>query len=231
MLLKLYGPVPDGTPRITLNTNSAVPMDGSQVRVIGMGRLDEDGELGNPAVLQEVDVSVISYEQCNSDEMYNSFIDDATMICAGKENGGQDACKWMLVEHSSQRLHNETLKNALLHLLGFGDSGGPLLQTSSSGSWIQIGIVSFGVGCARADKPGIYTRLSVLNEWIQEGICEYSSTPPSSCSNARQTILDPTESPTPPPTPAPTPSPTRGLRTRERTKTRERSLPMPDSIP
>lgn len=93
MLLKLYGPAPSWIPRISLNNDPAVPLDGSEVTVIGMGRLDEDGDLGFPTVLQEVKVSVVSYETCNSDDMYKGFIDDATMICAAVENGGQDACE------------------------------------------------------------------------------------------------------------------------------------------
>lgn len=50
-----------------------------------------------------------------------------------------------------------------------GDSGGPLFQRlSGEGSpWYQIGIVSFGAtGCARADDPTVYTRVSAYADWI-----------------------------------------------------------------
>ena len=50
-----------------------------------------------------------------------------------------------------------------------GDSGGPLFQrVSGEGSpWYQIGIVSFGAtGCARADDPTVYTRVSAYADWI-----------------------------------------------------------------
>ncbi|KAG7344253.1 trypsin [Nitzschia inconspicua] len=193
MLLKLFGPVPDWIPRIQLNTDPTVPADGSDVTAIGLGRLDENGNLGFPTVLQQVNVSVVPYEMCNSDSMYRGFIDNATMICAGDETGERDAC--------------------------FGDSGGPLLQESADGTWTQIGVVSFGVGCARPERPGVYSRISLAHEWIQESICEHSSTPPSTCSDA----------------------PSRSLRTRDFTKVkkkaressmaRARSLPMPDYIP
>lgn len=237
MLLKLYGPVPDWIPKIRLNNDPAVPADGSEVTVIGMGRLDEDGELGFPNVLQEVKVNVLDYDRCNSDDMYKGFIDDATMICAAVENGGQDACKSAngTIDALAVIFLNPFLfliKQFLLTVTGYGDSGGPLLQESSDGTLTQIGIVSFGVGCARATKPGAYTRISTMYEFIQETICEYSSTPPATCSNTRHGDLQTTtEAPSSEPSPSPTPAPSPTLRTRDFTKTGAQRLPFPDSVP
>ncbi|WP_422510170.1 S1 family peptidase [Stenotrophomonas sp. GZD-301] len=53
------------------------------------------------------------------------------VICAGEE--GIDSCQ--------------------------GDSGGPLL-VQREGQWTVLGTVSWGVGCAQADYPGVYARLS-----------------------------------------------------------------------
>ncbi|XP_034833573.1 plasminogen-like [Maniola hyperantus] len=70
-------------------------------------------------------------------------------ICAGKLAGGVDACQ--------------------------GDSGGPLqvkinLPESGEGSMhFVIGVTSFGIGCARPNLPGVYTRVSSFVDWI-EGI-------------------------------------------------------------
>jgi trypsin len=79
------------------------------------------------------------------------YVDDATcnrdsypgqikpsMICAG--SAGKDSCQ--------------------------GDSGGPLF--ASKGSNVQVGIVSWGRGCALPGYPGVYTQVSSFNSWIAE---------------------------------------------------------------
>uniref|UniRef100_A0A3B4AU86 Peptidase S1 domain-containing protein n=1 Tax=Periophthalmus magnuspinnatus TaxID=409849 RepID=A0A3B4AU86_9GOBI len=79
--------------------------------------------------LQEVNVTLLPSEVCN--KYYVGRILD-TMFCAGKEEGGADACQ--------------------------GDSGGPI--SCFNGSRYELaGVVSWGVGCGRAKKPGVYTRI------------------------------------------------------------------------
>jgi trypsin len=42
-----------------------------------------------------------------------------------------------------------------------GDSGGPLMSKG-----FLVGLVSWGIGCGLGNYPGVYTRVSVLRDWI-----------------------------------------------------------------
>jgi secreted trypsin-like serine protease len=62
-------------------------------------------------------------------------------ICAGLSQGGVDTCQ--------------------------GDSGGPMFRRDAANAWIQVGIVSWGNGCARPNYPGVYTEVSTFAAAIQ----------------------------------------------------------------
>ena len=47
-----------------------------------------------------------------------------------------------------------------------GDSGGPLMMYTTSQQWILVGVTSYGVGCARANYAGVYTRIAAYQSWI-----------------------------------------------------------------
>jgi secreted trypsin-like serine protease len=61
-----------------------------------------------------------------------------------------------------------------------GDSGGPLINANG----VQVGIVSFGVGCGDSDFPGVYARTSGAADWISSQICTLSANPPASCDDS-----------------------------------------------
>jgi secreted trypsin-like serine protease len=48
-----------------------------------------------------------------------------------------------------------------------GDSGGPMVRRGKSGRWVQVGIVSWGLGCARDGYPGVYTQVSTFRTAIK----------------------------------------------------------------
>lgn len=95
-----------------------------------------------PQTLQSVKVPVVAQAECNSEQSYDGVI-TRRMLCAGLPEGGKDSCQ--------------------------GDSGGPLaVKETEKGKavWILAGITSWGSGCAQPDLYGIYSRISVLRNWI-----------------------------------------------------------------
>jgi secreted trypsin-like serine protease len=48
-----------------------------------------------------------------------------------------------------------------------GDSGGPMVRKDSTGRWVQVGIVSWGLGCARDGYPGVYTQVPTFRKAIK----------------------------------------------------------------
>ena len=87
--------------------------------------------------LQKVTVPLIKNQKCQ--EMYPAEQIDMSVLCAG--GPGTDACN--------------------------GDSGGPIFGTDNVyGDDYLVGLVSWGYGCARAQLPGVYARISHFKQWI-----------------------------------------------------------------
>ncbi|MDU0354176.1 trypsin-like serine protease [Paraglaciecola aquimarina] len=108
------------------------------------GYVAGEGPTSNyPNILHQVDLTLLSNEQCER-EFSNGTITNA-MICATS-----------IIEQGSCQ----------------GDSGGPLVINTNEGLQ-QVGIVSFGVGCADPEYSGVYTRVAEFTDWLDaltEGI-------------------------------------------------------------
>ncbi|CAM1328419.1 TMPRSS5 (predicted) [Pycnogonum litorale] len=118
--------------------------DGLECYATGWG-VTQFGGHNRPSTLQKIRVPVISNKNCS--EAYGLVRKISKgMMCAGHKNGGFGVC--------------------------VGDSGGPLQCKLSDGRWYQIGITSWGVGCAERNFPGVYARITSYNEWIKSKIYE-----------------------------------------------------------
>ncbi|KAL7860682.1 hypothetical protein AOLI_G00170310 [Acnodon oligacanthus] len=115
--------------------------NGTLTWVTGWGNTASGVSLPSPKTLQEVQIPVVGNRKCNCLYGVGQITDN--MMCAGLLAGGKDSCQ--------------------------GDSGGPIVS-KQSGVWVQAGIVSFGIGCAQANYPGVYSRVSQYQAWINQQI-------------------------------------------------------------
>jgi len=91
-----------------------------------------------PRALYEVELPILSDAQCAT--QYGNQYLATKMLCAGDlVDGGVDTCQ--------------------------GDSGGPFFVPDGP-DWVQVGVVSWGIGCARRRFPGVYTRLASYTGFV-----------------------------------------------------------------
>ena len=86
-------------------------------------------------------------------------------------------------------------------------TGGPLIikgDDPSGASDVQVGIVSWGLGCADKNFPGVYSRISSQYEWIRQQVCTWSTAPPANFNCKGGTESSSPAVQTMPPTPPPT---------------------------
>jgi len=140
-------------PHAILNRDAEQQIVGTPMTVIGFGDTTFRGDL-SPDLL-ETQVSGFDFSACvKIHEDQNRVFDDIAQFCA-LGLAGRDSCD--------------------------GDSGGPLLLSVSSDKYIQMGIVSSGLGCGDEGIPALYTRVSTYINWIEGQICVLSSNPPVWC--------------------------------------------------
>ncbi|KAM7329405.1 hypothetical protein ACRRTK_011018 [Alexandromys fortis] len=114
----------------------------------GWGDVQEADPLPFPWVLQEVELRLLGEAACQC--LYSrpgpfnlTFQLLPGMLCAGYPEGRKDTCQ--------------------------GDSGGPLV-CEDGGRWFLAGITSFGFGCGRRNRPGVFTAVAPYESWIREHV-------------------------------------------------------------
>merc|ERR1712228_213772 len=143
-IVKLSTPVRfDDTVSPICLPNPTLSYTGKLAEVTGWGNTNPNG-FNIPKDLQTVNVTTMSNEECNKLYINQTGEDAITkdMICAA--DPGKDACQ--------------------------GDSGGPLITLSDDGMYYsQIGVVSWGFGCA-TKTPGVYARVTERLYWIMQQV-------------------------------------------------------------
>ncbi|XP_055932938.1 clotting factor B-like [Argiope bruennichi] len=127
-----------------------INLAGREATAVGWGSTESDGPSSD--LLRKLHaIPIISNWEC--DALLNDRVLGFRLqfprgitdgfICAGFLEGGKDTCG--------------------------GDSGGPLMDLQDD-RWYVVGVVSFGVECAKPGFPGGYTRVSKYLKWIQQRI-------------------------------------------------------------
>jgi trypsin len=146
MLLRLEEDVIiENGPMLQISDESGTnkPTKDTKLTVIGVGTTQSGGSQSDD--LLKVEVPVVDAGTCNN--MYDGGIIPDVMFCAGDiDRGGIDSCQ--------------------------GDSGGPIMDTSDSNLHIQVGVVSWGSGCADKNFPGVYSKVGAAYDWIKDVVCE-----------------------------------------------------------
>ncbi|KAI8893602.1 trypsin-like cysteine/serine peptidase domain-containing protein [Globomyces pollinis-pini] len=124
-------------PTTKIVLDSAGPVTDANLIIAGWGTLSSGGSI--PKKMQEAVVPVNSAAVCT--KAYPQTANVPTSFCAGYAKGGIDTCQ--------------------------GDSGGPAFFNNEDGSVTIVGLTSWGQGCALANYPGVYSKVSALASWIK----------------------------------------------------------------
>lgn len=124
---------------VSLPTQAVIDavITGTTVTPIGWGTTQHSGGVSSNPSPVLLEVDLPVVSKADCNASYGIITDN--MICAGLTAGGKDSCQ--------------------------GDSGGPLVA-DVGGEDFLMGATSFGNGCALANFPGVYTRVSKFLEFI-----------------------------------------------------------------
>ncbi|XP_077504532.1 serine protease 33-like isoform X1 [Amblyomma americanum] len=114
------------------------PPPGSLATILGWGKLSKRHANGSD-LLHQAQVPLVPASECRA--VYADYLISHNMLCAGFRRGRVDSCA--------------------------GDSGGPLLARDGRGRWTIYGVTSFGEGCARQGRFGIYAKVANAARWLR----------------------------------------------------------------
>ena len=150
-----------------------LPVD-APLRIIGWGKTESGkGSLD----LMEATINAVERGQCNrvltsarmqDEEVRKSLADLSFEFNLGA--AGRKALEASIVQQGgavTPQMFCAAAKSDGRDTCG-GDSGGPILREDGKGGFVQVGVVSFGVGqCGSAALPGVYTRLALYTDWMR----------------------------------------------------------------
>ena len=146
-VLQLATTLPEIVVTLAQPSQSGLWPAGTPATITGWGDLTGDQDF--PTTMHVAQVPVVSDQDCST--AYSGAIVATHMMCAGDlEVGGVDTCQ--------------------------GDSGGPIV-VDNGGSPLQIGVTSFGEGCALADFPGVYAQVDAYYTSFLERFLDPDSVP------------------------------------------------------
>lgn len=125
---------------VRVNNNVDFPEVGVQARAVAFETKTDSKKIGE---LMQVEVPILQAKICDEADYGGNFkFDERKMICAGTEKC--DYCE--------------------------GDTGGPLLQFDASDAKrpVIVGIISNRNVCGAPDKPGVYTKMSALINFLDD---------------------------------------------------------------
>nr|BAL14423.1 serine protease like protein [Meloimorpha japonica] len=138
-LIRLKAPVPFNAyiAPVCLAEPSGWGQDAYADRIAYVTGWGRTAQGGTPSrFLRKANVKILSMAHCRNTTIGEHILD--SMLCAYEYE--TDACQ--------------------------GDSGGPLVYEPRAGKVEQIGVVSWGIGCARPGMPGVYTTVAYYRDWI-----------------------------------------------------------------
>ena len=140
-LVELFDALPIGDriraiPLVDQTNEATLLKDETPLIVLGWGATQSGGT--SVRDLRYAEVPLVNRNGCNGALSYDGRVTE-NMICAGFVGGGVDSCQ--------------------------GDSGGSLSVTDAAVNRLA-GVVSWGEGCARPNKYGVYTRVATYSAWV-----------------------------------------------------------------